>query len=102
MILDELRDWHAIRAGWEMRCGQWRRDCPERREYKYHPSHPFPATLDAADASMPKGVMWERYNDKWEACGTIKVYEVWCYDTGDKIRDLYELSKLAWEQEAAR
>ena len=105
----ELRDWHARRAGWTMHNGQWRREHRERREYEYAKGHPFPPTLDAADASFPPGWDWEKTiplrmadGSHWYACR----YEpngmsVQMKATGDKIHDLYALSKLAWEQEQA-
>lgn len=114
MTLQELCDWHAIRSGWTFKVWDngeaWRRDCPERGEYEYHPSHPFPPTLDGADASFPNGWKWSRlFGFKmWYAArptekGLIpQGWEIETPDTGDKPRDMYELSKLAWEQEAAR
>jgi len=108
MTLDELRDWHARRAGWT-----------------YHPNlsgigggpnqhpatgavwtrgnesvwvHPFPPTIDGAASAMPKGRTGARYMDYYNGwvwiCGKAS-----CYDTGNEIHDRYLLAKLAWEQE---
>jgi len=101
MTLDELRDWHARRAGWTQKIEG---DFEDAKWCLHHHSqwdHPFPPTLDAADASFPKGRVWYRYLDYFSGL-VWKCGEVAIYDTGDKPRDLYELSKLAWEQEAAR
>lgn len=114
MTLDNLRDWHARRKyladipGLSQQCRDgW--DAAYFRRLDDNELHPFPATLDAADASFPSGWMWSRlFGFKmWYAArptdkGLIPHgWEIETPDTGDKIRDLYELSKLAWEQEAA-
>jgi hypothetical protein len=96
---DELRDWHAMRAGWTMRCGQWRRDCPERGEYKYHPSHPFPATIDGAASAMPPDAVWIRFAGEWRAFVDEIEYAV--VDTGDEIHDRYALAKEVLEENEA-
>ena len=101
MTLDELRDWHARRAGWTQKIEG---DFEDAKWCLHHHSqwdHPFQPTLDGADASFPKGRVWYRYLDYFSGL-VWKCGEVAIYDTGDKPRDLYELSKLAWEQEAAR
>lgn len=107
MTLDELMDWHARRAGWTMRCGQWRRDCPERKEYEYHPSHPFPPTLDGAASALPMGWEWRRKVaphdvERWEAYRCMPDCYVELIGNGKEIEDRYTLAMLAWQQEAAR
>jgi hypothetical protein len=109
MTLDELRDWHARRRyvadipSLSQKCRDgW--DAAYFRRLDDNEMHPFQPTLDAADASMPPNCDWERANGYWYASpsdGTV-VACITVNDTGDKPRDLYELSKLAWEQEAAR
>ena len=106
MTLDELRDWHARRKyiadipSLSQKCRDgW--DAAYFRRMDDNEMHPFPPTLDGADASFPKGRVWYRYLDYFSGL-VWKCGEVAIYDTGDKPRDLYELSKLAWEQEAAR
>lgn len=87
-----------MRAGWKWNVwvegdAQWENRFTKSAQYE----DPFPATIDGAASAMPPGVSWERFNDKWEACGTAIVFEVSCYDTGDEIHDRYLLAKLAWE-----
>ena len=107
MTLQELCDWHAKRAGWTQKIEG---DFEDAKWCLHHHSqwdHPFPPTLDGADASFPPNWDWDRVTDHdatwWSAFP--KRWEGEPYpsvgNTGDKIRDLYELSKLAWEQEAA-
>lgn len=104
MTLDELRDWHAKRAGWTQKIEG---DFEDAKWCLHHHSqwdHPFPPTLDGADASFPKGWEWGRTPPRGDWCAVSLergITEQTAY-TGDKPRDLYELSKLAWEQEAAR
>lgn len=105
MTLDELMDWHARRAGWTQKIEG---DFEDAKWCLHHHSqwdHPFPATLDAADASFPPEWYWQRSGGWWWA-GQIgadrwKCVQIPDSTRSDKIRDLYELSKLAWEQEAA-
>ena len=121
MTLDELMDWHARRAGWNApgtepertgdfvidskrqtlaRGAWWKIYCDD---FQRSSDHPFQPTLDGADASFPDGWEWERANGYWYASpsdGTA-VACITVDDTGDKPRDLYELSMLAWQQEAA-
>lgn len=104
MTLDELRDWHAKRAGWTHEGGcKWFNANKSGIDATIY-NHPFPATLDGADASFPKGWRWKRGMYFWTVDGIERRNQhlsLSTPDTGDKIRDLYELSKLAWEQEAA-
>ena len=101
MTLDELRDWHAFRAGWTQKIEG---DFEDAKWCLHHHSqwdHPYPPTLDGADASFPKGWEWRRFTKVWWAeWGGVNTLFVDA--TESKPRDLYELSKLAWEQEAAR
>jgi hypothetical protein len=99
----EIRDWHARRAGfkwnaWVEGDGQWEHDNGESSMH----SHPFPMTMDGADASFPPDWDWCRLsgNTWWATNNAKKLYAV-VPDTGDKIHNLYALSRLAWEQEAA-
>jgi len=122
MTLDELRDWHARRAGWNEpgtepeRTGDFVMDAMRQtlargswwkivgNDFQRSSNHPFPPTLDGADASFPKGWEWGRTPPRGDWCAVSLergITEQTAY-TGDKPRDLYELSKLAWEQEAAR
>jgi len=103
MTLDELRDWHFAREGWS-----WREDRDgepywESRTGKVSYYDPFPATLDAADASFPKGWDWRRDLGTWYGIKDkgANQDEVAVADNGNKIRELYELSMLAWQKEAA-
>ena len=114
MTLQELRDWHAKRAGWEYHPNL---SCIDSGPGT-HPAtgafwtrgneavwcHPFQPTLDGADASFPNAWEWGRTPPRGDWCAVSLargITEQTAY-TGDKPRDLYELSKLAWEQEAAR
>ncbi|MFZ4600599.1 MAG: hypothetical protein ACOYNN_18300 [Terrimicrobiaceae bacterium] len=105
MTTDELRDWHARRDSFTQETwpdgNVWWVQRDADGNVMTLGEHPFPATLDGAASAMPPRVTWERYNDKWEACGVVKVYEVSCYDNNDEIHDRYLLAKLAWEQEEA-
>ena len=109
MTLQELTDWHAKRAGWT-RCtctcdeckNAWKRQTGPTAEFSE--DHPFPPTLDGADASFPNAWEWGRTPPRGDWCAVSLargITEQTAY-TGDKPRDLYELSKLAWEQEASR
>ena len=104
MTLDELRDWHAKRAGWTQKIEG---DFEDAKWCLHHHSqwdHPFPPTIDGADASFPNAWEWGRTPPRGDWCAVSLargITEQTAY-TGDKPRDLYELSKLAWEQEAAR
>ena len=129
MTLDELRSWHAKRAGWVepgapilrddgtytafaswVRITDTIKESAGFKSVTLAPSvhdaiHPFPPTLDAADASFPPNWRWTRdYNcqSEWWAAFP-KGWDGEEYptvpDTGDKVFDLYALSKLAWEQE---
>lgn len=108
MTLDELRDWHARRAGWTHEGGcKWFNANRSGIDATFY-NHPFPATLDGADAAMPNGWDWSREyrggSIVWFASNMAEYpHTKRCHVVGttDKIRDLYELSKLAWEQEAA-
>lgn len=98
-----------MRAGWTYKIWDyggeaWRRDCPERREYKYHPSHPFPATIDGAASAMPPGWDWSKDDDGWQTWEKGSMMQnLGLDDTGDEIHDRYLLAKLAWEaMEAAK
>lgn len=119
MTLQELCDWHARRAGWNEpgtepeRTGDFVMDAMRQTlarvawwkivgdDFQRSSDHPFPATLDGADASMPKGWEWSRDNGKWRAFHAYPL-EVTVDDTCAKAYDLYALSMKAWEQEAAR
>jgi len=121
MTLDQLRDWHAKRVGWNapgtmpertddfvidairrtLARGSWWKIVGD--DFKRSSDHPFPPTLDGADASFPAGFEWQRNAKLWVLFRKFAEFATASVnDTGDKIRDLYELSKLAWEQEAAR
>lgn len=108
MTLDEIRDWHAERAGWkrEMRhthkngTVQWWWVADGGRE---DIDHPFPATIDGAASALPPGWKWEKCNgflfakrvgDQWGSDSMIRID-----DTGSEIYDRYLLAKLAWERE---
>jgi hypothetical protein len=106
MTLDELRDAHAKRLGWEY-CplvfgGSWHKDG------KYC-KHPIPATRDAIAGLMPPDWMWAKYPDKWTADWFPKwnpesrkppAATVTTPDTGDELTDRAQLAWLAWKAEA--
>ena len=107
MTTDELRDWHARRAGWvyiESRIA-WRHESLMHDESSNW-AHPFPPTLDAADASFPPDWDWSREyrggsvvwfaSSMAEHPNTKRCHTI---GTDSKIHDLYALAKLAWEQE---
>lgn len=108
MTLDELRDWHAFRAGWTQKIEG---DFEDAKWCLHHHSqwdHPFPPTLDGADASFPQWWDWSREyrggsvvwfaSSMAEHPNTKRCHTI---GTDSKIHDLYALSKLAWEQEQA-
>lgn len=110
MTLQELCDWHAARVGWSKKLanGYTSSDGDDAyywiKDGKVQWDHPILPTLDGADASFPKGWEWGRTPPRGDWCAVSLergITEQTAY-TGDKPRDLYELSKLAWEQEAAR
>ena len=112
--LDELRDWHAKRAGWVYEpeqtdgmghcCSYWWKYTisPKHGGRTYSPTHPFPATLDGAASAMLEGWGWWKGVDRWRAIVAAREYEIGvCVDdTGNKVYDLYLLAKLAHEKEA--
>jgi len=103
MTLKQLRDWHAKRTGLRVVCeGMIEEGWIDAKGNEVQ--HPFPPTLDGADASMPPNWVWRRYGGEGWRAFTVSgdMLQARTDDTGDKPRDLYELSKLAWEQEAAR
>jgi hypothetical protein len=96
MNLDELRDAHAKRLGWDY-CplvydGSWHKDG------KYC-KHPVPATLDAIAGLMPPNWEWCMDVDVLEAYRDTTGY-VWVERTGDELTDRARLAWLAWEAEA--
>ncbi len=109
MTTEQLMDWHARRAGWELfDDGVWRRDKPGQREYEYlYNSHPFAETIDGAAAAMPPNWSWQRSAGKWWA-GQIGAERWKCVQIPEtsiggehEIHDRYLLAKLALEQEAS-
>lgn len=120
----EIRDWHARRAGWNPPgtkpepTGDFVRDSMRQtlasdswwmivgKDFRRSAWHPFPATLDGADASFPPGYQWIRVcrvggSYEWIAQKYHGIRSAAVDATGNKIHDLYALSRLAWEQEAA-
>lgn len=105
MNLDELRDAHAKRLGWEY-CplvfgGSWHKDG------KYC-MHPVPATLDAIAGLMPSGWGWRKFGGEYRAGPIVNgggiMAGVSVPITGDDIEaektDRARLAWLAWEAEA--
>jgi hypothetical protein len=102
MSLDQIRDWHAKRLGWQQygtKAPYWTRG-PE-----IETRHPVPATLDAIAGLMPPGWDWQRNHVDWIAGkrgGARRT--VWRMastpDTGDELTDRARLAWLAWEAEA--
>lgn len=111
MATHEIRDWLAARQGWTKTTVDgyttWQRKCPPEvaaSPANFRRTHPFPSTLDGADESFPPNWIWQRYmvpNDgmRWVATKSTAGSYRFVADTGDKIHDLYALSRLAWEQE---
>jgi hypothetical protein len=98
MTLDELRDAHAKRLGWEpcplVYDGCW---CKGTKYCR----HPIPATLDAIAGLMPSGWLWTRTNGCWHAYPhAVSSLRVSVLDTGDELTDRARLAWLAWEAEA--
>ena len=102
--LDELRDALAEMDGWNRL--ERSNDIFEHKDTgEIHASdgevadHPYPPTLDGADAAMPEGWWWSRYETgaegvKWCAGPRNGFASVYVYDTGDKTADLYRLAVL--------
>lgn len=96
MTTDELRDWHARRAGWEQRpLEAWELDFGQGLGLSQE-DHPFPATIDGAASAMPPGWGWWLVSAEWVAQGVSTPF-VRVTDTGDEIHDRYALARLAWE-----
>jgi hypothetical protein len=111
MNLDELRDAHAKRLGWEtytasngivvwFKGGFGVADDPYQQNSK---DHPIPATLDAIAGLMPPNWKWYREHYRinkiqWSAHTTNMSVRV--DDTGDELTDRARLAWLAWEAEA--
>jgi hypothetical protein len=106
MTIDELTSWHAERTGAyfsvDLQQGPigW---CD--KDGRLLGDNPFPPTLDGADGSFPPGWDWWRMipirdgeKTLWATINIDRPVDARTLeDTGDKARDLYELSKLAWE-----
>lgn len=112
MTLDELRDWVAREDGWNIYTASngidvWERGgfAPELYEHQYEqaPSHPYPNTLDAADAAMPEGWVWRRSDGSWRGWRTMWETNEETPDTGNKVRDLFCLAcKCRWAEREAQ
>jgi hypothetical protein len=99
MTLDELRDAHAKRLGWEWQGGcKWFNSRKTGIDATIY-THPVPAALDAIAGLMPSNWTWERRNGKWYAFHPYPD-EVRTGDTGDELLDRARLAWLAWEAEA--
>lgn len=112
MTLDELRDWHAKRAGWTQKIEG---DFEDAKWCLHHHSqwdHPYPETIDGAARAFQcnelEGWTWFRVGafqavTQWEALGLDRMTSVEVEDTGNEIFDRYLLAKKCLEeQEAAR
>lgn len=97
---------HVLRHTHASGLGQmwWKRDNGDESF-----DHPHPPTLDGADAAMPEGWWWSRYETgaegvKWCAGPRNGFASVYVYDTGNKTADLYRLAVLCWlaEREASK
>jgi hypothetical protein len=117
MTLDELRDAHAKRLGWEpfqTSVGPvvWHRGSflsGEPYSQGNPGCHPVSATLDAIAALMPSGWLWGKgrqphinggYEWRWWAENSTLTNFVDVVDTGDELTDRARLAWLAWEAEA--
>ena len=106
MTTDEVRDELARRARWEPYTASddvtvWHRG---EVAVNYEVSnHPYPPTLDGANAAVPECYHWERFNGRWFAYrGTPQKpkhviqtgvqYGICVPDTGDPVHDLYALA----------
>jgi hypothetical protein len=102
MNLDELRDAHAKRLGWE-----YCKPTPgsDSLPWQNHADdigrnlHPVPPTLDAIAEMMPPNWEWCMDVDVLEAYRDTTGY-VWVERTGDELTDRARLAWLAWEAEA--
>lgn len=107
--LDELRDALAEMDGW-IRLERSNDIFEHKNTGEIHASdgevadHPYPPTLDGADAAMPEGWTWcmcldvAENEDGWYAwhkeAGERRSDGVYVPDTGNKIADLYRLAVL--------
>lgn len=108
--LDELRDWHAKRAGWvsephwladedDETLSWWKYTISKQHGGRtYHRDHPFPSTLDGAASAMPEGWLVTCTKNNWSAWsfrhGPVDVLR-----TADEKYDRYLLAKLARKKE---
>jgi diadenosine tetraphosphatase ApaH/serine/threonine PP2A family protein phosphatase len=108
MNLDELRDAHAKRLGWEWQGGcKWFNSRKTGIDATIY-SHPVPDTLDAIAALMPSGWevfrVWQGQLGEWRAYVRIGEEDQWrkvvAPDTDDELLDRARLAWLAWEAEA--
>jgi hypothetical protein len=108
MNLDELRDAHAKRLGWEWQIGcNWFNSRKTGIDATIY-THPVPATLDAIAGLMPSGWevfrVWQGQLGEWRAYVRIGEEDQWrkvvAPDTGDELTDRARLAWLAWEAEA--
>lgn len=107
MTTDELRDWHARRAGWIQVESDFEGELMWSKGPHKQWDHPMPPTIDGAASAMPPNWSWQRSEGKWWA-GQIGATRWKCVQipetsiTGEhEIHDRYLLAKLAWEQEHA-
>jgi hypothetical protein len=102
MNLDELRDAHAKRLGYEQSPRNKKYWCDGRRcDAEWMEVHPVPDTLDAIAGLMPSGWVWTRTNGCWHAYPHAgSSFRVSVLDTGDELTDRARLAWLAWEAEA--
>ena len=99
MNLDELRDAHAKRLGWEWQGGcKWFNSRKTGIDATIY-THPVPDTLDAIAGLMPPNWEWCMDVDVLEAYRDTTGY-VWVERTGDELTDRARLAWLAWEAEA--
>lgn len=120
MTTDEIRDELARLKGWTRICGvtgmlKEDGDLHLKWKLRHHEQwdHPYPPTLDGANAAVPECYHWERFNGRWFAYrGTPQKpkhviqtgvqYGICVPDTGDPVHDLYALALACVRAEEAK
>lgn len=132
MTTDEIRDELARRAGWNKPgtpiplTKDWRLGTAETQSFVYghwwkafgettmrQYDHPFPPTLDGANAAVPEGwfpwerrkgpqgLFWEAIHPQWRG-GLNPHLCVRVPDTGDPVHDLFALALACVRAEAVK
>lgn len=98
MTHDEIRDELARREGWTLEAygtGHlwYPRGWPDCNEpVRSEENHPYPPTLDGANAAVPEGWTWNRWGCLYRGYHDGTVVKVNDHGRGHEMHDLYALA----------